>query len=500
MGFTKHGRNARQRLFRIWTLVLVGLVALACAPKSRPPAPVPGPSATSVHDSDRATSTLPPGQGQVEEAAVTPGASPTATPVPPLPSAPGRWPTSTMLPAASPSVSVGWAATDTPTAAAPLRSSPASLATVAGAATPETERAISPTPPGMPAFTPPPGPGPTARPSAGGGTATPAATARPDAGAAPRASAAVGPAAGFAWSPDGKLLAVACDQGLLFLDGQTLAGLSTLPPTGPSSAVAFSYDGSRLATATLSNTVQIWDVGRGKLLRTLDPPAAGVARPAFPKRIVDVAFSPDGALLSAAVLGYYEGGQGSLWTWDTANGMDRRLVASYGPPARLAYRPGTLIVALARGVDSCARGGGGVALWDLAITQELRVLSNSGEGVSDVNISPDGSWLAAATGTTENGRCIGPGIVQLWDIASGQARGRLVDAGSAGAVAISADGARLAAGYVEGYVMVWEPAGGGRLATLAGGAERVVRVAFSPSGTALAALSRDGMLRLWDLD
>ncbi len=145
-------------------------------------------------------------------------------------------------------------------------------------------------------------------------------------------------------------------------------------------------------------------------------------------------------------------------------------------------------------------GGGGVALWDLAITQELRVLSNSGEGVSDVNISPDGSWLAAATGTTENGRCIGPGIVQLWDIANGQARGRLVDAGSAGAVAISADGARLAAGYAEGYVIVWEPASGGRLATLAGGAERVVRVAFSPSGTALAALSRDGMLRLWDLD
>jgi WD40 repeat protein len=66
----------------------------------------------------------------------------------------------------------------------------------------------------------------------------------------------------------------------------TLAG-----HTGPVWSVAFSSDGTRIATASADKTVNVWDATTGKLLHTLPGHAAG---------IYGVAFSPDGTQIASA--------------------------------------------------------------------------------------------------------------------------------------------------------------------------------------------------------
>ena len=66
--------------------------------------------------------------------------------------------------------------------------------------------------------------------------------------------------------------------------------------------VAFSPDGSRLASAGADQTVRIWDVARGRELLTLRGPE---------DRVHGVAFSPDGASLAAA------SADGLVRVWDS---------------------------------------------------------------------------------------------------------------------------------------------------------------------------------------
>ena len=92
-----------------------------------------------------------------------------------------------------------------------------------------------------------------------------------------------------ALSPDGRVLAA--DNGLnaiVLLD--VASGSETRRLTGHSSrvpSVAFSPDGSMLAAAG-GNTIKLWDVASGHVLRSLDGSASSVA------------FSPVGHLLAAA--------------------------------------------------------------------------------------------------------------------------------------------------------------------------------------------------------
>lgn len=80
------------------------------------------------------------------------------------------------------------------------------------------------------------------------------------------------PVSSIAWSPDGSQLASASvDNTVKIWDPATGQCASTLEGHGNSvRSIAWSPDGSRLASASYDNTVRIWDPATGQCVSTLD--------------------------------------------------------------------------------------------------------------------------------------------------------------------------------------------------------------------------------------
>jgi WD40 repeat protein len=230
------------------------------------------------------------------------------------------------------------------------------------------------------------------------------------------------------FSPDGQHVAVVCtDGGISLLSARTgarrhawVGGISGL-------ALAFSADSKKLATAH-GEVASVWDVETGKQLFTATHGTSS-DRDSHDSWIDDVAFSPDGSLLATG------------------------------------------------GRDTTAR------IWNLRDGQE-RIRFKHPTAVETVAFGHDGATLS--TGSYTGAR--------VWEVGSG--RERLRAGGSNEIVAVSADGALVAAGGLDGVVTVMELGRGDQLANMVH--ENEIRtVGLSPDGSRLATADDLGGVRLW---
>jgi WD40 repeat protein len=198
---------------------------------------------------------------------------------------------------------------------------------------------------------------------------------------------------GLALSPDGKTLAVA-GSGVQLWQTATGQRIGTALPAvghGRYRAVAFSPDGTLLATLGADGTARIWNVATQQEAgapMTVDGPGAPAGA---------VAISPNGKVLVTVAAG----GQTQLWSVATQKPLGNPMAAG----------PGTTVAAFSPDGTMLATTGssGSVRFWDVATQQEIGAPMTAGtQPVYAAAFSAGGSTLVTAGGD---------GTARLWDVA-----------------------------------------------------------------------------------
>jgi serine/threonine protein kinase/tetratricopeptide (TPR) repeat protein len=231
-------------------------------------------------------------------------------------------------------------------------------------------------------------------------------------------------------------------------------------------SVAFSPDGSRLASASYDRTVKVWDARTGQEVLTLQGHADVVW---------SVSFSPDGSRLASA------GVDNTVRVWDLRGGQEVLTLKGHaGWVSSVAFSPdGTRLVSA--GSDKM------VKVWDAQTGRETLTLQGHANQVFSVAFSPDGTRLASAGDDK---------AVKVWDAHVGHELLSLQGhAGPVRSVAFSPDGTRLASAGLDSTVKVWDARAGREALTLRGHTQGVKSVAFSPDGTLL--FSREWPSEVW---
>jgi len=274
------------------------------------------------------------------------------------------------------------------------------------------------------------------------------------------------------FSPDGKILASgSLDQTVKLWDVATGNLLRTLAGhTGEVLSVAFSPDGKSLASGGADKTIKFWDVATGREQKLLV---------GHRTRVTSLAFSSDGKLLAS-------GGQDStVKVWEVTSGRTLETLAGHlDKVTSLSFSPDNKT--LASGSWDYT-----ISLWHIGSGKKTRTLKGHSHEVLSVSFSPDGKWLVS--GSQDN-------TLKLWDVASGKALKTLeAHSDAVFSVAFSPDGKTIASGSEDSTIKLWNAASGKALRTLKGHSRWVSSVTFSPNGRTLASGGADRIIRLWDV-
>jgi WD40 repeat protein len=197
--------------------------------------------------------------------------------------------------------------------------------------------------------------------------------------------------------------------------------------------------------------------------------------------VTGLAFTPDGLELITA------GKDNRVIFWDVRTGrLLRQLQRTRGPGqaiACLALSPNGRLLAL--GEQSVERSQ--VSLWRTNPDRELLSLPCPAMPLRHLAFSPNGLMLAAALGGDRLDPAVKPGVILLWEIASGKLQHTFRGQGSAvRRIAFTPDGKRIVSAGDDSTVRSWNVETGKLLFTLRGHAGPVTGVACTPDGTTLA--------------
>jgi WD40 repeat protein len=199
--------------------------------------------------------------------------------------------------------------------------------------------------------------------------------------------------------------------------------------TGDVNSVAFSRDGTFLASASNDRTVRLWNPATQK---RIGPPLEGQR-----SQLMTVALSPDGKVVASG--GYDSTVQ--LWSTKTYKPLGQPLRGQNGRVNSVAFSPNGKL--LASGSDD-----GTVMVRNPSTHEQVQFIHAHSGGVFTVAFSPDNKVVASGGQD---------GTVRLWNPTTGQLIGQALRGhhGRVNSVAFSPNGKLLASGGQDGTVRLW---------------------------------------------
>jgi eukaryotic-like serine/threonine-protein kinase len=286
-------------------------------------------------------------------------------------------------------------------------------------------------------------------------------------------------------------------------------------------AIAFSNDGGRIASASPKKGVTVWDAKSGDVLATLErgqlSPEPNMEDRRTSVQVVRVLFTPDDRRIAGALT------DGTVRVWDAESGKEalvlrnpsdyapavawspdgRRLTTIWGESVQFwnvgptwdtlkdhaAPVTSACFILDGKGIASASEDNT-VKLWGAGKGNALFTLTGHDAAVRSVTISTDGRWIG--TGSDDN-------ALKIWEAA--YPRDERTFEGHSGpvlSVRFSPDGRRIATGSSDRTVIVWDSESGSALVTFKEHTEGVRSVAFSPDGQQIASGSDDHTVKVWD--
>jgi WD40 repeat protein/serine/threonine protein kinase len=276
-----------------------------------------------------------------------------------------------------------------------------------------------------------------------------------------------------------------CHSSLLDLKGHT----------GPVNSVAYSSDGSRIASGGHDQSLRVWDAVTGQELLSLKGHSAHISK---------VAYGANGARIASA------SDDGLVILWDGTTGdVLQRFHGPVGSGVAMALSLDGKRLAYGGGTPLDREKPADVTVWNAMTGQEVVVLKGHKGGITSLAFSPDRQRLATSGWDLS---------VKIWDITTEQelltlkarefeiprtdSAGRqelirmIVNHAPARSMAFSPDGQRLATAGVL-TIHLFDAKTGEEQYTLRGHSGALNGIAFSQDGLQLASASRDQTVKIW---
>ena len=300
----------------------------------------------------------------------------------------------------------------------------------------------------------------------------------------------------LAFSSDGTRLASGSKDTTVRLWGTTSDNEPTVlqKHTGWTNVLAFSPDGKTLASGSTDKTVQLWNTDTGEPLVTLTGHLNGINA---------LAFSPDGdTLVSGSTDGTIR-----FWSIKTGDALNTRITG------HTEWIKGVTLSKDSSTLASVAFNGA-ITFWDVKTSQKTtRQITGHRDWLATLAFSPDGTRLATigaeSTMVIGFGRVTYPdSLIRLTDVSTGHEVATLKDKKGASNLAFSPDGKTVAFGNHD-EIRLWNTKTGSvldiPLPDLKNNAPdglppSISVLMFSPDGKKLVSGTMEGNIQMWDTE
>ncbi len=319
------------------------------------------------------------------------------------------------------------------------------------------------------------------------------------------------PVRNFAYSPDGRTLAVSSRGEIILWDPDTGKPKAILTGKESYYYLVFSPDGRTLATrSNISNDgtrISLWNID------TTDIQNSGLRHiiKDHTDEISSITFHPDGNMLAS---GYR---LGKIRLWNSENGQLKTTCNGY--PFQLfvqslTFTPNGKTLTCLNISSQSSAGKAEVLFWDAMTGEYQRKLKGHGKAIGNtrrmshgggIEFNPNGEMFV--TGSLD-------GPVRLWNanaidvnsplqwfvpgLFSPQTAKLKGHTDQILCIALNPNGSIIASGSSDQTIRLWDVNKREHIATLEGHTEEVLTVTFSPDGKTLASGCRHGSIHLWD--